>query len=1101
MLGVVTLGLLAAATLLAAAPIYARTMADLGLTFVIRDQLRAQPSTRVEFRNMPLQTEVGRTLRGAIEQRIDERIGWFEASQALFLRTGRFAIPPADEPVPPRAPLGQLQSLTGYASHVRVVSGELPRASAPGEPVEVALSPRSARASGLKVGQEFSLNEDFDTCERVLPRDDAPPPPPVPCTPVAHVAFRMPARLVAIIEPVENDESFWVTSVGSYFDPFRLIPDAGPVLPMFTHETALADVLGTLLPAYRSDTAWTIFANPERLTRTNFERARTDLQSLNSELSPLGGIAYSPLTTTLQGFSRSARYQQIPLTVLLLEIAGIALFYVGLVSTISIERQSHEITLLRSRGATAPQVVGIYLVEGAAIGIPVVLFAPLIAAATTALLGLTPPFEPVSGGSLLPVSIPPLAFGMAAAGVGLSLAAILVPAALIARRSAVTQRRAEARPGVGLLHRYYLDFALVAVAGLLLWELHQRGSVFTPSPTGGVSSDPLLLASPALIIGASAALLLRFYPLVLRLVMRTLSASAGLTVSAGLWQLSRSPGQYTRLALLVMMAVAVGTFAASYSSTADRSYRDRANFQSGADLRAFSSDRGRLGAYGPDADTRLNGLAGVTAASAVIRTTGAMATPGSAGGSFQVLGLDPATAGDLLWFRSDFADRPLGALLEQIAGPADMAGKALPGDPATISVWVNSPKPRENVTVWARLRDSEQEYGLLELGMLEDSGWRELTARINGPTMKHLEPPLTLIALILTEPDNRANATTAPIFFDDVGVTDSAGHPTVIEDFESAPTPWAALPTRSANQDKFAPTIDRAHSGTTSAMLTPATGARTGPAGLYLRGANVPLPVLASASFTAATGLRPGSSASVLVGSVVVPIVVRDTFRLFPTLSAANGPALVFNRDQLTSWLNLPAVGTVPGLNEAWFALPPGADRQALKRTLATEEFGLADTLDRDMALAAIERNPLIAAGGSGILFVAFGTTLFLVTAALLVSLWAAAQRRRVEFAVLRMLGTSRGQVFRLLTIEYSLVAFPGIAVGSYLGLRISRQMLSFLDATESGARIEPSFVLETNWPVVLGGAAAVLAAFAAGLVIATSYLAHSSDAEALRTD
>jgi len=247
--------------------------------------------------------------------------------------------------------------------------------------------------------------------------------------------------------------------------------------------------------------------------------------------------------------------------------------------------------------------------------------------------------------------------------------------------------------------------------------------------------------------------------------------------------------------------------------------------------------------------------------------------------------------------------------------------------------------------------------------------------------------------------------------------------------------------------------------------------------------------------------VRAGGSAAVQIGGAVIPIVVRDSFRLFPTLASAGGPALVFNRDQLVAWLNLPAADAVPVLNEAWFALTPGADRQALTTTLATTEYGLADTLDREATLASIERNPLIAAGGGGILFVAFGTVLFLVAAALLVSLWAAVQRRRVEFAVLRMLGTSRGQVFRLLMVEYSLVALTGIVAGSYLGLRISRQMLSFLDATEEGARIEPSFILETNWPVVLGGAAAVLAAFAAGLVLATGYLARSSDAEALRTE
>ena len=62
----------------------------------------------------------------------------------------------------------------------------------------------------------------------------------------------------------------------------------------------------------------------------------------------------------------------------------------------------------------------------------------------------------------------------------------------------------------------------------------------------------------------------------------------------------------------------------------------------------------------------------------------------------------------------------------------------------------------------------------------------------------------------------------------------------------------------------------------------------------------------------------------------------------------------------------------------------------------------------------SVQRNPLIAAGGAGILYIAFGAMLLLVAAALLVSLWVSVQRRRGEFAVLRAMGLSRGQVVQL---------------------------------------------------------------------------------------
>src|SRR5262249_34694274 len=141
------------------------------------------------------------------------------------------------------------------------------------------------------------------------------------------------------------------------------------------------------------------------------------------------------------------------------------------------------------------------------------------------------------------------------------------------------------------------------------------------------------------------------------------------------------------------------------------------------------------------------------------------------------------------------------------------------------------------------------------------------------------------------------------------------------------------------------------------------------------------------------------------------------------------------------------------------------------------------------------------AAGGSGILFVAFVAVLVLVGAALLVSLWMAVQRRRVEFAVLRALGLSRGQIFRMLAFEYLLVVVVGLLVGAFLGLVVGRQMLSFLNVTESGTRVVPPFILQTDWLVVGAGVAATLAIFGVALLLAVRVLAGGSDAQALRTE
>jgi hypothetical protein len=61
--------------------------------------------------------------------------------------------------------------------------------------------------------------------------------------------------------------------------------------------------------------------------------------------------------------------------------------------------------------------------------------------------------------------------------------------------------------------------------------------------------------------------------------------------------------------------------------------------------------------------------------------------------------------------------------------------------------------------------------------------------------------------------------------------------------------------------------------------------------------------------------------------------------------------------------------------------------------------------------------------------------------------------------------------------------------------------MLSFLNVTEGGARVEPSFILQTDWGFVAASCGVVLLVFAIALVFAVRQLSSITDAQALRTE
>ena len=1115
------LGVLVAATLLAAAPIYARAMADLGLTFAIRDRLEESTQTQVVVRDVPLAAADGRRVQEAIAGRADERIGWFTGAREWIAQGPRFFVAPEGQLpstrffdpegrlLPNPAPLIVVGSFSSAADHVRVVQGRLPEprtgpsGSATVGVLELALSPKAAETGGLKVGDRVNLAEFFDDCAREIPREDRPPPP--PCTPRTRVQYTFPGEVVGIVEPISVADPFWVSGAAALFDPFRLdVPEFGPLLPAFVHPELLRTGFGGAMPEYRATFTWNYFADPEKLTRANFERARADIVALREDIQPVGGFAFSPMEGVLADFGTELNYQQTPLLLLLLQITGIALFYVGVIAAMVVERQADEIALLRSRGAGRVQVAGIYLLEGLTIAVPVTLVAPLLAGWITALLGLTPTFHRVTGGDPLPAHIGPEAFLLAALGAVLSLAMLVGPAFLAARMTGVTSRRQAARPGASFFRRYYLDLAVVALAALLLWELRERGSVFTPSSTGGLSTDPLLLLSPALLTLGAGALLLRFYPLLLRMASALVSAVAGVPVVLGLWQVVRNPGQYTRLALLLMMAVAVGTFAASYSTTAEKSFRDRASFQAGVDMRATPSTSSYWSVQ--EITDGLEKIEGVDRASPVLRTAVSLATPGGGLQEINLLAVDPdAVAGGggrqpLLWFREDLADESLPELMAHLRGPIPR-GKPLPPGTTTISVWVKPPEGRENVTMWVRVRDSAGQVSMLELGKLEFTDWRQLRTPLAGPYQPELTPPLALVSILWSEPANVTVARATPVYIDDI-TAEGAGGATVIEDFEG-PVAWEAAPSRAATrgpavQDEFKTSNEQVRSGSSAGRFLFRTGVSTGLRGLYVKDPSVPLPVIASPEFIALTGAGVGQTALVVSTDTLVPVIVRGVARLFPTIPAGT-PFILANRDQVSAWAGVFSDGALRRPNEVWVSLEPGADRRRTERDLATGEFRLGNIVDRERVLQSVNANPLVAAGGSGILVTAFIAVFLLVTVALLVTLVTSVQRRRTEFAVMRAMGVSRGQVFRLLAFEYALVAVLGLAAGAYLGLMVGRRMLGFLNVTETGSRVAPPFILQTNWLMVTAALATVVLTFLVGMFLSTQLLERQATGQTLR--
>ena len=216
----------------------------------------------------------------------------------------------------------------------------------------------------------------------------------------------------------------------------------------------------------------------------------------------------------------------------------------------------------------------------------------------------------------------------------------------------------------------------MALCGVGYLELSQFGTTQTRlalstlnTQTQSMSSSAslLLLIAPALLLLAGGLLLLRLVPLVARLGARLAQHGRGLAGLLALAQIARMPTRYTRMILLLALAVGLGLFALVFDASLAQNTQDRAAYATGADIRlgTFTTVGGQeASAY----SAHLRSLPGVEAVSGVYRTDGSMLVDRGLQ-AIDMLGVDPSTfaavANSISW-RSDYAAQSLPALMAQL---------------------------------------------------------------------------------------------------------------------------------------------------------------------------------------------------------------------------------------------------------------------------------------------------------------------------------------------------------------------------------------------------------------------------------------------------
>ena len=963
-------------------------------------------------------------------------------------------------------PRGPIVHLTGVSGRLRVLEGRWPEGSgAPGQPVDVAVDELGAELLQLGVGEIMQI---FPAASFA-----APPPSEV--------------RIAAIFERIDPTDEFWygLSSASSRKD------DRWTLIPMFASEDALIDqVLGTY-PSLYTDTTWYFFPDRQKMQAHEVEEVQDFLAHVERSLVVgLRNSSYSiRLDNLLRSFEEQLLLARVPLLLVLFLVTGILVYYLALVAGLIVRSRGGEISMLKSRGATVWQLGVLGLGEGLLLAVPAAVAGPFLALGVVKLLGVI--FFELSGASEaltdVPVGLSPAPFLLGLAGGGLAVLVFTAATLAAARRGAIEARQAGARPPTAsLLHRYYLDVALLVLIGLLWWQLQSRGAFLVQSlGSRELTIDYSLLLGPVLGLVAAGLIVLRLFPWAAAALAR-LAAPVGPTwLVHVLRHLARDPMTPAMLIVLVMLATALGVMGSAFSSTLERGQQERALYEAGAGLRLLHSSwdgAGSLAGHISEQD-------GVAAAADVFRAPGYVTTTGfSTSGT--LLAVDADTIADVAWFRDDFAGgRPLASLAQTLkhgasgTPPAQTAiqgavpaadGIALPPGATGLALWARPGGSARGVGLWARLRDSDGQLVDAWMGSLEDVQWARLlldltpeglssgrmrTQPQGGPALK---PPFELVSFSVRSRfgQNEGGA----VFLGRADAVTPDGE-TLIHDFRSTdgwkvienfgkPGLYSLETSRSAAGDGF---------DVTSRFSWSPGG--VGITGIRAGGPDEAIPALVSSTFLEVADAEVGETIILGMSTYALLLEVAAEVEFFPTLDPGGRPFAVVDLSRFTQAAVRYSPLPPSGANELWLD-GGGAPIAAgpVSATLREEGVSIRDTLHAPSMVAQRVEQPLVNAGWGALLVLLFLAVALASASGLMLFSHLDARERQTEFALLRTLGISRGQMQRIVWTNLFLMILCGVGLGTWLGWLIGSSLLPLMEVVEEGARATPSLVFTTDW-------------------------------------
>ncbi len=586
------------------------------------------------------------------------------------------------KPTTPGLVRARIGFISDFELHARLVSGRFPAEWDGKGPLEVILA-------------ENTINKSIILLDDVLQATKY----------GGSYALDQQVVIVGIWQPKNDNELYWYAPAASFSDV------------LFVPEASWKKVVNRPPAAFIDQAGWYSAYDGVGIQSSKTAALTAGITTLTSELGqilPGVDLFKSPLEQ-LEKQRTEVRTLTVTLLLFGVPLIGLLLAFVWQLAGLLVARQELEIAVLRSRGVSRAQLLGLSLLEGILIALAGLTAGLPLALGFARIIGLTQSFLHFGTLNVPPPVLLPESYLHGLIIAAFAIPAILIPAIALTRNTIVTLRQGQARQRKKpWAERFYIDFLLLIPAWYGYQQLAVGKSLAVPGldATGSLSDpfrNPLLLLAPALCIAAGTLIMIRCFPYIIRFIAWLIERLPGIAMISALRQLARNPTSLRGPTLLLILTMSLATFTASMARTLDQYSTDRAYYRSGADYRllprtavASSADIAGEPPNLPDPDLLQNGtqlsstsgeqstnisldyvyvpvsdfarIPGIDTATNVAVSTADIVVNGQPSAGI-LYAIDPSTFTQVVGkaWRPDFDARPLGEIINDMSANMDDA--------------------------------------------------------------------------------------------------------------------------------------------------------------------------------------------------------------------------------------------------------------------------------------------------------------------------------------------------------------------------------------------------------------------------------------------